>query len=397
VPTSAPRSATSTSTNLIHDSRTLAFENRPPGPSRRPAASAATAPSLAYRPQSPAVIPRLPRRPRLGHRPPDRPPRGHRRPASPKSNSSMPAPTTTPRTPSYWSTNENKLYPIRPVTARLKWFHVHPRRARLRHQHHRRHLTASRSSASPSGPRTRRSTRLSGARRESNPPQHAEFPPRLPECPVPHRRRLPTVDPTIQDVQQGRPRVLRALLPRDRQHPAARRPIRQHAASRTSKSSARTWRFSDRLIVSSNAVIGHKPHRSRPTSDYSRQERLRLQRDCPPTTGPVTERAYDRPTRLGPILPVNLDTPAASDDLVVVWYAGSTGSASPGCTRPVQYSLAWPSDTEVSAASSSPAARAPGRSSTLTYPSRRVYNQPDPVLSQATIPTRSTPCSRPSN
>ena len=53
--------------------------------------------------------------------------------------------------------------------------------------------------------------------------------------------------------------------------------------------------------------------------------------------GEGDERAYNRTTRSGPILPVNKDTPALEDDLVVVWYHTNlvTGIAWPD--DPVRY------------------------------------------------------------
>lgn len=59
-----------------------------------------------------------------------------------------------------------------------------------------------------------------------------------------------------------------------------------------------------------------------------------------------TDRAYDRSTRGGHIIPVNLDTPTPADDLVVVWYdTNRVGVA--WASMPVHYSLAWPADNLV--------------------------------------------------
>ncbi|HEX5218398.1 MAG TPA: LamG-like jellyroll fold domain-containing protein [Verrucomicrobiae bacterium] len=88
------------------------------------------------------------------------------------------------------------------------------------------------------------------------------------------------------------------------------------------------------------------------------------------------ERAYDRPSRTGPILPVNKDTASASDDLVVVWYRTSANGIGWPST-PVQYVAEWPVDAaEIVLASR----LGSGALSVLEYPSKRVYNQPDKNL-----------------
>ncbi|MCC7373458.1 MAG: tandem-95 repeat protein [Verrucomicrobiales bacterium] len=62
--------------------------------------------------------------------------------------------------------------------------------------------------------------------------------------------------------------------------------------------------------------------------------------------GAGPDRAYDRQDRLGSIIPVNLDTPSSDDDLVVVWYRFSRiGVAWAGL--PVRYSVSWPTDDVV--------------------------------------------------
>lgn len=58
------------------------------------------------------------------------------------------------------------------------------------------------------------------------------------------------------------------------------------------------------------------------------------------------DRAYDRGTRLGPIIPVNLDTQLQDDDLVVVWYRLSRLGVA-WASVPVRYSVSWPADEVV--------------------------------------------------
>ncbi|MCC6233640.1 MAG: DUF3466 family protein [Verrucomicrobiales bacterium] len=57
-------------------------------------------------------------------------------------------------------------------------------------------------------------------------------------------------------------------------------------------------------------------------------------------------RAYDRATRLGAIVPVNLDTVATHDDLVVVWYRISRIGVA-WASVPVRYTVNWPGEEVV--------------------------------------------------
>ncbi len=89
--------------------------------------------------------------------------------------------------------------------------------------------------------------------------------------------------------------------------------------------------------------------------------------------GPL--KAYDRSTRLGPILPVNEDDPdTMSDDMVVVWYGhnAATGVAWPN--RPVTYDCTWPPAPDVLKADDSVGG------SISTFNDAVVYVQDDPSI-----------------
>jgi hypothetical protein len=90
--------------------------------------------------------------------------------------------------------------------------------------------------------------------------------------------------------------------------------------------------------------------------------------------GAGDERAYDRSTRLGPIIPVNTHTLQSDDDLAVVWYHtnANTGIAWPD--DPVRYLAAWPSNSAELVLASGAGS---GFLDPAEYPSKRVYNQPD--------------------
>ncbi len=62
--------------------------------------------------------------------------------------------------------------------------------------------------------------------------------------------------------------------------------------------------------------------------------------------GAGDDRAHDRASRRGPIIPVNLDTEQPTDDLVVVWYRFSRIGVAWGGV-PVRYRVAWPNDDVV--------------------------------------------------
>lgn len=97
-----------------------------------------------------------------------------------------------------------------------------------------------------------------------------------------------------------------------------------------------------------------------------------------PYDGAGADRAYDRGTRLGDIIPVNLDTAAKADDMVVVWYRMNS-IAVPWASVPARYQLKWPDDNAVDhiviASQLGSGTLAPG-----TYNSPRVYSQPDRTL-----------------
>jgi len=96
--------------------------------------------------------------------------------------------------------------------------------------------------------------------------------------------------------------------------------------------------------------------------------------------GTGTERAYDRVSRRGAIIPVNAPTATSANptnQMVVVWYqTNQLGVAWGG--RAVRYNLQWPDGTsnKIIIASMKGSGPLPDN----LFPSRRVYNQPDPTL-----------------
>ncbi len=93
--------------------------------------------------------------------------------------------------------------------------------------------------------------------------------------------------------------------------------------------------------------------------------------------GTGEEKSYDRSTRSGPIIPVNKDTTAADDDLVVVWYRTNTVTGVAWPSLSARYLAQWPTNaTDLVLASG----EGSGVPDPLAFPSKRVYNQPDSAL-----------------
>lgn len=96
--------------------------------------------------------------------------------------------------------------------------------------------------------------------------------------------------------------------------------------------------------------------------------------------GSGTDRAYDRPTRLGSIIPVNVpnaNTAALTNQFVVVWYrTNRLGVAWSGL--PVRYAVAWPGNTtnRISIANG----LGSGPLEDALHPNKKVYVQPNPYL-----------------
>lgn len=268
----------------------------------------------------------------------------------------------------YWSNRENKLYPIRPVTARLKWF------------------TSFRDVLGSGTNITVDSQRIEvvGVSVWPKDPQvhvanaPVEVEPATPEFRhgfqniLFHTGLTPIVDPTSKTYQKpDRGYSVLYYLETGTTQPRTPDPNTQRPYFEV----VRTWRHTD-LLVTSNAVIGQTltdpAHR-----DYGRRNGF-VYNAVSPYDGAGPDRAYDRTTRLGPIIPVNLDTQADSDDLIVVWYATNRIGVA-WANRPVRYSLAWPSDDTVSRIVIA-STEGSGPLFNADFPNRSVYNQPDRSL-----------------
>ena len=125
-------------------------------------------------------------------------------------------------------------------------------------------------------------------------------------------------------------------------------------------------------------VLKDSPSGSDPGhEDYGGRTGYVLQ-ELAPYDGSGPDRAYDRNTRQGDIIPVNKDTGATIDDLVVVWYRMSAIRVA-WASRPVRYSLDWPADSLVSKIVIA-SEQGSGPLPPDTYGSPRVYAQGDPQL-----------------
>ncbi|MES2923510.1 MAG: LamG-like jellyroll fold domain-containing protein [Verrucomicrobiota bacterium] len=101
--------------------------------------------------------------------------------------------------------------------------------------------------------------------------------------------------------------------------------------------------------------------------------------------GAGDDKAYDRTTRTGPIIPVNLETAATNDDLVVAWYHAEDvqlpdGGTTKGIAWPslaVRYQPQWPENPDELVLSRGDGS---GVLPQDAFPGKRVYRQPDPSL-----------------
>lgn len=89
--------------------------------------------------------------------------------------------------------------------------------------------------------------------------------------------------------------------------------------------------------------------------------------------GAGSDRAYDRASRTGPIIPVNRDTPLEDDDMVIVWYGTNQIGVAWG-HKPVRYTPEWPATADRIVIASTTGS---GPLDPTVYPSMRLYNQPD--------------------
>ncbi|HXJ72441.1 MAG TPA: hypothetical protein VNM37_06295, partial [Candidatus Dormibacteraeota bacterium] len=96
-----------------------------------------------------------------------------------------------------------------------------------------------------------------------------------------------------------------------------------------------------------------------------------------PYDGVGADRAYDRSTQTGPIIPVNQDTSSTNDDFVVAYYERNpvTGVLWPDLS--VRYSISWPTDAEKLVIANSAGS---GPLPESQYPDKRVYFQTNPNL-----------------
>ncbi|HXJ56525.1 MAG TPA: LamG-like jellyroll fold domain-containing protein [Verrucomicrobiae bacterium] len=96
-----------------------------------------------------------------------------------------------------------------------------------------------------------------------------------------------------------------------------------------------------------------------------------------PYDGVGADRAYDRSTQTGPIIPVNQDTSSTNDDLVVAYYKRNpvTGVLWPDLS--VRYNISWPANAEKLVIANSAGS---GPLPESQYPDKRVYFQTNPNL-----------------
>jgi len=139
------------------------------------------------------------------------------------------------------------------------------------------------------------------------------------------------------------------------------------------------WDLAPTLVENAPAFVGSK------LVDPTHQEYLsRSGHVLFPNTfydGHGPDRAHDRPSRRGPIIPVNREPAgdtSVENDLVVVWYRFSPIGVA-WASVPTRYSVSWPPDGSVDKIIIA-SGEGSGPLPNSLFPNKRVYNQPDPSL-----------------
>jgi hypothetical protein len=256
-----------------------------------------------------------------------------------------------------WDMAEHKLYPVRPVTAILKW-----------------PLTDNVTNT------TSFATAVGRAVWPKNPQLHvANAPVELEPAVTNYPYRFPTIAfSTIAgaDIEPGAKRfnapaegwtVLQLLKTGGETPNPSVHPIRFQVARTI------LWNGTN-LVDNQTATIGAAVTDSLHNDPTGKNGFVYFEKALYDGTG--NERAYDRATRTGPIIPVNKDTPAPDDDFVVAWYRTNalTGIAWP--SLPMRYLVQWPTNADQLVLASGQGAEL----EPLNFPSKRVYNQPDATL-----------------
>ncbi len=277
-------------------------------------------------------------------------------------------PQDTPQNSFFWSTVESRLYAIRPVTARLKWFTS---------------FTDIIGSGTNQTVNTERIVTVGIAVWPRNPTMYVANSPTEVEPPgVPFNYSFQSViyqtadgvnvEPSTKRFTASQPGYVvlhylknNGFAPRPDVHPPAFDVVRTI-----------TWDDA-RFLATTNWLVGtplqHPAH-----FDYGgRNGYVYFAKSFYDGVGP--DRAYDRSSRNGAIIPVNKPTPVTlgeNNDLVVVWYSlNRLGVAWSGV--PVRYSLSWPADAPKIIIASGLGS---GPLDPLLYPEMRVYNQPNKDL-----------------
>jgi hypothetical protein len=92
-----------------------------------------------------------------------------------------------------------------------------------------------------------------------------------------------------------------------------------------------------------------------------------------PFDGVGADRAYDRTTQTGPIIPVNRDSAASDDDLVVAFYKKNTLTGTLWPDLPVRFNIGWPTNAQKLVMANSDGS---GLLPEAQYPDKRIYVQP---------------------
>lgn len=96
-----------------------------------------------------------------------------------------------------------------------------------------------------------------------------------------------------------------------------------------------------------------------------------------PYDGVGVDRAYDRATQTGPIIPVNRDTAAADDDLVVAFYKKNTLTGALWPDLAARFNISWPANAATLVIANPEGS---GPLPEAQYPDKQIYHQPNSAL-----------------
>lgn len=268
----------------------------------------------------------------------------------------------------YWSESEKKLYGIRPVTAKIEWFTQMGNSSSLDGDTNR--IVSVTVNVWPKEP----TIHVAGAPVDMQPAVTAA---NYSFISLIYVTNTAAVEPSSKVFTSATPGYTVAFyLKNDGQQPNPENQKPYFEVVRTV-----TYTDSHAKLASYDWTIGTEVTESGHREYNDKNGYVLLEKAAYDAAG--ADRAYDRGTRLGPILPVNVEKPGNNstinpDPLVVVWYRTNRIGVA-WASVPARYSLKWPAD-DVAEKIIIASQLGSGLLSAANYPAKTIYNQPDKTL-----------------